>query len=1452
MKNIFCISVLFGFCIVMTGCLETSSLSGQQSAQSQFNGCTSAFGLSNNSVQINFEYPSNATKVIVLRNGVEIGSSSSSSTTSVIDFNLTEGVTYTYTCTAYNGPRPIVGLSQAFAAPINTNAPTFSGISSVNALSFSSGNATWAPEAATGAKASSYKVYANPGAHVDWNASPRVILKADGNISYKLENLGDELTYAVGVRACTEGGICDNNTHFLPLTLPDGGAPKTLGVSKVSAYNLMAFLDAPWMDSQGAILKRQIFMCKVSSGTTCSFSNIPTKTYAVTDLAAPPTQLVLENIEEYAEYRFKVVDIDPSGNSNASTTIASLTTGDLTAPSFGGITNLTRGTPANSTAEFSFIALPREGTSDSGATTGVTSYLLYMNSADYPGTPANACNNATYFKKISAAGFSPGIATYNLTGLKERTTYSFCLRAQDAAGNTSANTTDSRVLTSDLTAPSFEGIQSITFNTGSRKIIINWNATSSSDLRNYILKIWKNTPTPAVSDITSFTLAPSITTREFTSADIAMNDYDKVYAVVEACDNAANLGLAGLNDNCTLTSATNTKSITLPDINPPLGFTGIKPSLTSPAEGKALVEWYVPTAWTSDYYGFRIYQVDTSNNSISLITSCLCATPGSCNNTDKQCLVSGLTPAKSYRLHVRAFDALGNETNYITPDISFADLKISDTTAPSFNSGLTINLLTLSWSAATDNQFNGEGNTITYRVYRKANATFTNPLDPSADGSTIATLSTRTFTDNTLSLVGTYYYTVCAIDSAGNRACDGNIKSITVNDITPPTIGSFTSTKSIDDTLLKRWSLSWTISDDVTASSALRTRIYQKSSATDAGVLATTADTKILDQVGTVTLGPLTGDANTSQFINYLLWIQDAAGNVSTRNITVHSVNNIAITSVNSTVGSIAGGRTIVIKGSGFSKSSTNGYSSSTVVKVGAQDCNNIQILSDRYISCTTPSSVAGVVAVSVTNPEGSSAILTNAYTYIGISSSDICGNPSSWGSTFAAGVGSAGNPFIICTPTHFNNIFQTTPINYVSANYYYALGDNIDLASNPTSINSCSTATNLFFIGTLDGRGHGLLNNNVSTTGANACMFQLGHGGNTVTLKNISFLNHTYTTTYATASQSVYMALFGLAGNATINLDKVSVLATFNQPSTAAMTVRMGGLFHSANIIAIGVNVTNSDVDVTFSTASTSGASTGGITATHGYGTLSVAGSRVAVTQNVPATSRYYTGGITYSLANSLLSVSKSEVYVKVSSSSANSTAGSRLAGVIPYLGGSLIVDQTKVSFETKNILAGYQGGIAGRGSASGFANISITDSYVVGSMDGVDIRGALIAGAEAASSSSTVTLARNISHLNWNYFSGARSAGAFLYALDGSSAYNGTLNASGIIYDSLKSDSGSLSGSATSVSATGYSTTALHDQTPTTNPYASAGFDFTAGTGKWKWCYSNDRPYLMWETCQ
>jgi len=231
--------------------------------------------------------------------------------------------------------------------------------------------------------------------------------------------------------------------------------------------------------------------------------------------------------------------------------------------------------------------------------------------------------------------------------------------------------------------------------------------------------------------------------------------------------------------------------VSQPDVLPPSVPTNVVgTAVANLDQNNNIVSWTVAITWqpSTDNVGvtsYRVYPaagiaVDVATGSYSEVVPS--------NNTN--------TPMV-YTYSVDAVDAAGNRSAQ-SAAVSVSISRQADTSRPTTPAGVTADTrdvysgtsaptigprdVKLSWTTATDNV-----GVAGYSIYRRAAASLTAPAAPSAFAK-IADVngSTLTYTDADVAL-GTYDYTVDAVDSAGNRSENPTIVAdvATVND--PPT-----------------------------------------------------------------------------------------------------------------------------------------------------------------------------------------------------------------------------------------------------------------------------------------------------------------------------------------------------------------------------------------------------------------------------------------------------------------------------------------------------------------------------------------------------------------------------------------------------------------------------------------------------------------------------------------
>lgn len=1059
-KFSFFLNVLF--CLALTpGCVDSSKLSSgiqdkkeelelpedipaeddtppADSSLGSFDGCDSGEGISTTSIRVNFDFIPGASRMNIYRDGSLAFNTSTPSDETFVDAGLTSGISYRYTCAAVFGDESIFGLKALNLTPVSYTPPTFTGIDILNSYALNSSAVVlmWI-EPVGGTPVKSYKVYQKLGSSVDWTAEPvRTLQKGISQVV--LTGFGDELPYAFGVRACNASGLCDQNILKAVVTIPDNGAPGTPGALSASLdINGTATISAPWQAASGAVKTRQLYAYS-GLGDPSDFANYSLdSSYTIADITNPKTTFTYSGVPDNQTVYFIVRDVDPLNQNNNSVSYVSVSSGDRNAPIFSGITNLTNVLAPPVDSETKAIAQWTAINNQPADPDGVTSYLVYVTVAQPPAVPTSACAEGTsIYTQIPSSTYTSGaVVNYTVVGLQGRSNYNVCVKARDAAGNISSTSASRNITTKDVTAPVFAGVTGISYDYGTSSTTVTWLPSSSNDVDEYHIKIWKNTATPAPGDITtvvrdsdSFPMGSGVSI-----ADFSISDNDVVYAVVWACDDASPLYNTG--DNCYEQPYAEAESFIVPDLTPPQGFAGVN-NVTAPSEGTLRVFWPTPVApnhtW-SDYAGFKIYNVN-ADNSISLLTSCMCTGNDCTSNPINSCDLTGLNVRRTYTIHVRAIDAATNIA-VLNPIISRFARQTKDETAPTFTPVLQASIsggaVDLTWVAANDLQYALEaGAEITYELYRKTNdAVWADPTDPTGgvDGVAFVYESTDPFftdSDGTAVAQGnTLYYVVCARDATGNKVCPPRdpVMNITIPDVTPPTITGLRTNKKLTD---GTWTLSWTAADN--APGDVTVQIHRGNHPT---CPTGTSGVTLQSQGNNLSSYADTGSVAGPNYCYTIVAIDQSNNRVTA---TINDLNPApTVTDVVRTLPTAAdpaqssqpelGGDTIQITGTGFLYHVASGQTLPPVTMRSAGEtpwsCGSVAVNSATSITCvTTDPPKAGYADVRVTNFDGQYGEESNGFFYP--SFCDLYGGDSPWAGSSAGlgGSGTPGSPYRICS----------------------------------------------------------------------------------------------------------------------------------------------------------------------------------------------------------------------------------------------------------------------------------------------------------------------------------------------------------------------------------------------------------------------------------------------------
>jgi chitodextrinase len=387
-------------------------------------------------------------------------------------------------------------------------------------------------------------------------------------------------------------------------------------------------------------------------------------------------------------YSYTVLALDIAGNASAQSTAASATTPattDTTAPS--SPTGLVATAVSSAQINLSWTA--------STDNLGVTGYRIYRNGSTTPiGTTSGS------------------VTSYQNSSLTASTTYSYTVRAVDAAGNVSAlssSVSATTLSTPDTTAPSIPtGLTATAASTS--QINLSWTAsTDNVGVTGY--RIYRNGGLAPIA-----TTAGNVTTYQNTGLSASTSYSYRVQAI----DAAGNASAQSAQASATTLAAPDTTAPSMP--------TGLVANAVSTSQ--------INLSWTasSDNVGVTGYQVYRAGT--------LIATLGNVTSYQN----TGLTASTAYSYTVRALDAAGN--------VSPASASASATTQA------TNNTATLTWDAVTYPTLSG------YRVYYGTSPG--NYLQSAGQGINVGNVTTYPVTG--LSSGTRYYFAVTAFDSSGNES----------------------------------------------------------------------------------------------------------------------------------------------------------------------------------------------------------------------------------------------------------------------------------------------------------------------------------------------------------------------------------------------------------------------------------------------------------------------------------------------------------------------------------------------------------------------------------------------------------------------------------------------------------------------------------------------------------
>jgi chitodextrinase len=312
------------------------------------------------------------------------------STTTYGDTTVSPATQYTYTVTAVDAAgNESLASDPATTGSADTIAPQPPTTVNATAISENRIDLAWSG-ASDNVGVTGYQIFRNG------SATPIAAVGASPT-TYSDTGLTAGTTYTYTIRAVDASGNTSNASSSASATTLDTTAPNpptTVTATAVSETRI----DLSWSGASDNVGVASYRIFRNGGATAIATVTAPTTTYSDTGLTAATT------------YSYTVKAVDGSGNVSNASTAASATTLDTTPPNAP--------TTATATAASdSQINLSWSGASDN---VGITGYRIYRNGGATP-----------------IATVAPTPTSYSNTGLTAATTYTYTVRAVDAAGNLS-------------------------------------------------------------------------------------------------------------------------------------------------------------------------------------------------------------------------------------------------------------------------------------------------------------------------------------------------------------------------------------------------------------------------------------------------------------------------------------------------------------------------------------------------------------------------------------------------------------------------------------------------------------------------------------------------------------------------------------------------------------------------------------------------------------------------------------------------------------------------------------------------------------------------------------------------------------------------------------------------------------------------------------------------------
>jgi chitodextrinase len=474
-------------------------------------------------------------------------------------------------------------------------------------------------------------------------------------------------------------------------------------------------------------------------------------------------------------------------------------------------------------------------------TSGVSSAQITVT---WPAATDNVAVTTYTLERCAGVGCSTfaAIATqaglsFTDTGLAPLTTYSYRVRATDAASNVSAYSAVATTATSaapDTQAPTAPGTP-VTSGVTSTQVTVTWPAaTDNIGVTGYALE--------RCAGVGCVTFAPIATQSGLSFGDTGLTPSTSYSYRVQATDAAGHVSAYSAVATTATSAAPDTQAPTAPGTPVTSGVTSTQLTVT----------WSPST----DNVGVTNYTLERCAG-VGCVTFAPIATQSGLSFGD-----TGLTPSTSYSYRVQATDAAGNVSAY-SAVATTATSAAPDTQAPTApgtpsTSGVTSTQITVTWSASTDNV-----GVTNYTLERCAGV-------GCVSYAPIATQSGLSFSDTGLTPSTSYSYRVQATDAAGNVSAYSGIATAVTDaplDTQAPTAPGTPVTSGVSSTQI---TVTWAAATDDVAVSTYTVERCASIGCSDFAAIATQPGVSVTD----------TGLTSSTSY-SYRVKATDAAGNTS-------------------------------------------------------------------------------------------------------------------------------------------------------------------------------------------------------------------------------------------------------------------------------------------------------------------------------------------------------------------------------------------------------------------------------------------------------------------------------------------------------------------------------------------------------------------------------------------